>query len=365
METEQNSTNFASILPEEIKNVMSESTMESLKEYFENAVEAKVHDRVQLAVESARAIYDKEVDDKLKKLVIMMDESHKAMAVRATKKLMENYKAKLTESFARREKARTKALLENLKRSIDKEHAEMASKTIKSLMERYSGKVAKIREYYTESVKRDSEAFRDQLIESLSNYIDNRIDKLVPYEDVRKAVKNTAATHVLESFKETLEVASAKKAAKKYLKKPIMEAAAKIKKAEEENKVLTESKLALESQLNEQKRQLFLESKLKGLNSDTQAFARRVMADKPIEWITENFDYCLSLHKDQTQKAREALQQHAMNEATDKKKRKGTVNVPRTTLLETQLPNKNASRLDDNTYDARVRGVLDVILGKN
>lgn len=363
METEQNNT-FANILPDEIKNVMSESTLASLKEYFENAVEAKVHERVQLAVESARAIYDKEVDDKIKKLVIMMDESHKRMAVKATKQLMENYKAKLEAKYTSMFNRRSKALLESQKKTIDKEHTTLASKTIKKLTENFNQKVSRIRKYYTESVKRDSDAFRNQLTESLSNYIDARLDKSIPYSAVRKAVKNTAATRVLESFKQVLEVSSAKSAAKKYFKAPLMEAANTIKKAHAANEALAKDKALLESKLQEQERTLYLESKIKGLNEDAQAFARRVLADKPLTWIKENFDYCIGLHKEQTEKARAALQEHAMNNATSKQARRGRTNIPRTTLLETQLPNKNAARLDESTYDMSVRNILNDILGE-
>lgn len=363
METEQNNT-FASILPEEVKGMISESTLASLKEYFDNAVEAKVHERVQLAVESARAIYDKEVDDKIKKLVIMMDESHKRMAVNATKKLMENYKAKLDAKYNSMFNRRSKALLESQKKTIDKEHTAMASKTIQKLTESFNNKLTRIRKYYTESVKRDSDNFRQQLTESLSNYIDARIDKAIPYTAVRKAVKNTAATQVLENFKQALEVSNAKTAAKKYFKAPLMEAAEIIKKAQAANDALAKDKALLESKLQDQERTLYLESKIKGLNEDTQAFARRVLADKPLKWIKENFDYCIGLHKEQTEKARAALQEHAMNEASIKKIRRGRVNVPRTTLLETQLPNKNAARLDESTYDRSVRNVLNDILGE-
>lgn len=361
MDTKQNNT-FTNILPDEIKNVMSESTLNALSEYFENAVEAKVHDRVQLAVESARAIYDKEVDEKIKKLVIMMDESHKRMAVKATKTLMENYRAKLDAKYGKIFRRRSQALLESQKRTIDKAHTDMAKKTLGSLVTKCNRKVADIRKQFTESVKADSDKFRKALVESISTYIDNRIDKFMPYSAIRNAVKNTAATKMLESFKKVLEVSNAKKAAKKYFKKPIMEAAKTIKDTELKVNNLTASNKRLRSLLESQGRDIYLEKRLKGLNEDTKNFARRVLADKPIKWIKENFDYCINLHKEQTEKARATLQEHAMNQATSSVRRRGCVNVPRTTLLETQLPNKNAARLDENTYDASVRNIIGEIL---
>lgn len=361
METTQNNS-FTSILPDEVKSMMSESTLNALAEYFENAVEAKVHDRVQLAVESARAIYDKEVDEKIKKLVIMMDESHKSMAVKATKALMENFKSRLESKYGKILKRRTKALLESQKRTIDRVHTNMAKKALGNVMAKCNTKVNKMRKQFNESVKSESNIFQKQLIESLSNYIDQRIDKVLPYSEISKAVKNTAATKVLESFKHVLEVSNAKKAAKKYFKKPIMEAASIIEETKKNNRILESRNARLKDALKTRNRDLYLESRLKGLSEDTKSFARRVLADKPLKWIKENFDYCIGLHKEQTEKARAVLQEHAMNQATSTIRRRGRVNVPRTALLETQMPNKNAARLDESEYDASVRNIIGEII---
>lgn len=285
MDTENKETTITeSLLPAALRESLSEESLKKVEEKINQVIESKVSERVQLAVESAQANFDAEANKDLDKLVVKIEEAHKLMAMKAMKSLKENY----------------------------------------------NNKLSKVRNYYRNKVDREANLFKKNLVENLSNYIDSRIDKAMPYQEVKEAFRNNTAMKVLESFRQILNVGDAKENAKNMLKKPILEAKQMIAESNKKNNTLAKKNKELAAKLDESNKQLYLEKKMKGLDADSRSFMVRVMKNASLDFIKENFDYALSQHKEKLNEEKEVLKQRALSNPN----RKRVKNVSRSMLVE-------------------------------
>lgn len=285
---EKTNTLAESLLPAAVVENLSEESLKKVEEKLNNIVESKVNERVNLAVESAEATFDAEANKDIDKLVVKIEEAHKRMAYKTCKTLKENYEKKLK----------------------------------------------KVRAYYNDKVQKDADKFKNNLVESVNAYIDKQLDKAIPYEDLKIAFKNNTAMKVLESLKTVLGVANAATCAKQYFKKPILEAKQKLISYNKKCKQLTETANNLQRELNESKKQAYLEEKLKGLDEDSANFMRRTMKNATMEFIKENFNFALDKHKEKLNEEKENLKQRALSNP----KRKQVPSVSRSMLVENNKP---------------------------
>lgn len=296
-----------SLLPKAILENLSEDSFKKIEEKLNNIVESKVAERVDAAVAAAEANFDAEANKDLDKLVTTIEEAHKRMA----------YKAMMT------------------------------------LKENYNNKLKKVRSYYTGKVQKDADRFTGKLVECVNNFVEARIDKVMPYDELKQALKNNTAMKVLESMKNVLGVSSAAECAKSYLKEPIMEAKQKLIAYNKQCKKLDESNKQLQAKLDESNKQLYLEKKLKGLDEDSAAFMRRTMKNASVEFIKENFDFALDRHKEKMAEEKENLKQRALSNPA----RKQVKSVSRSVLVENTAPANN-----NRDYNGGINGLIKDVL---
>lgn len=285
---EQNTTLAESLLPKAILENLSEDSLKKVEEKLNNIVESKVNERVNLAVEAAEANFDAEANKDIDKLVVKIEEAHKRMACKSFKTIKENHAKQLN----------------------------------------------KVRRYYTEKVQRDADKFMNKLTERVSNYIESRVDKVVPYNQVKEAFRNNTAIKLLESLKKILGVGTAKECAKAYLKNPILEAKQKLVRYNKKCKSLEKETANLKHKLNESAKQVYLEKKLKGLDEDSANFMRRTMKNADLKFIKENFDFALDRHKEKVNEENEALRRRTLSNPN----RRQVKSVSRSMLVENAKP---------------------------
>ena len=175
------------LLPQVIVENLSEEKLAKLGEAFNRLVEAKVDERVQLATKCAQTAFNEEANGKLQKLVCQIDEAHKKAFVKA----------------------------------------------VDAICECYENQIAKVKRFYNTQVKQDSIAFQKKLLESVSNFIEETIDRTLPTTQLRKAVKNIAAMETLQSLRQLLNVDKA--SAMEEVRQPVMEAVRCINRQSKKN----------------------------------------------------------------------------------------------------------------------------------
>ena len=300
MDKKDNTKNIADLLPEAISKNLSPESLSALKEEFERLVESKVAERISVATAAAEASLDEEVNKQTTELVHKIEEAHKI--------------------------------------GLEKVYTH--------LTEKYENNLNKVRNYYKNQLGREALKFKNTLVENVSKYINARIDKLVPYEEVKAAVKNDSAMKVLESFKQMLNVNEALN--DKSVRSAIMEGYDMVQKAEKKAEVATAENAKLQKQLDEMAESYAFERNLKQLDEDQQNFMIRMAKKAGVGYVNENMGYIANLYEKKLINERKELATKEMNN----KKRAKLQNVSRRTLAEKTAPVRNEMLVEDTNLNS-------------
>lgn len=420
-------TTIADLLPEALKESFTEKQLAQLQEAFDAAVEKKVQNQLGVAVKTAEAEFDAQVNERLEKLVNKMEEANKADFKRAFGAINERVKtmkdayekristlveqAKATiakkQTLVKEAKTQTRKAQKNLikehaiakkhlNESLAKKEAE-AKAGVMSVAKHFRSQIKEdrtmavkalgsMKKYYTESVRRQANRFKNNLIESVGAYLDREIDARVPYKSIREAARNRTAMKLVESLKSVLSVDAAAKM--EAIKAPINEARQIITESENHNaKLLTENQklhdmLAekneqMEKQMNESKKQMakakaalaeakrvaFLNERLSTLPSTEQRqFVKNVMADQSIEFIRENWDYAVKQYRSKLQKENTVLAERA--KAERKSKQMAEISRRRLTEASRSVREAKAERqqMNESTTQETGRSQIDALI---
>lgn len=206
-------------------------------------------------------------------MVEKINESHKVNLVKVVNAINESHSAEV------------KAIKAKAVKRIN-ETKENANKAIANLKETYENKTAK-----------EAEMFRESITKELGKFITESIDKCIPYDEISKAVKNTKAIELLESFKKILNFDAVYES--ESLKRPILEAYTRIENSKKEISNLNEENETLKNELTkakaiiaESERKAYLAKRLAEIPSkDQRMFVERVLEKASLQFIKDNFEY--------------------------------------------------------------------------
>ena len=192
--------------------------------------------------------------------------------------------------------------LQQLVTAIDKDHTTKLKRVVESIDRVNAGKLLKVVKKYEAELNERASKFKETLVESISNYLEEYIDEAVPTQAIEEATKNRTATEVLANLRKVLAVDSAlmSESVKDAVvdgKKQIDELSAEVEKLRKENGLIKESYFKT-------KADLLLETKTTNLPEKKKEYIKRVLGDKSPKFIEENFDYTLRLFE---QKEKEKL----------------------------------------------------------
>ncbi len=282
----------------DFKKLLNEDTHKILSEESLNAIQEAYDTQVQASVTAALEEQDEQYAEKLKALVQKIDESHTAKL----KKLVE---------------------------ALDKNNASKLMKVVK-LFKRDSGK--------------EADKFKAQIVESVSNYLDEYLEEVVSKKDFEKAIKNENAYQVLQKMREALAVDSVMM--KESVKGAVIDGKSKIDEKNKENEALKKEIQTLKEQNEKLMVNMLLEEKTSKLPESKKRFMRKAMQDKPYKFIEENFDYTLNMFEKQEKAKLQTLKE----EAESKRKVKPDV-VPKQKVIEEKVNNNIEEQHGDMYID--------------
>lgn len=273
MDNNETTVNVKDLLPKELLEAVSAEGLATLQEAFDKLVESKVSEQIQTAVKSAEVSLDAVLTERMQKLVEKINESHKVNLVKVVNAINESHSAEV------------KAIKAKAVKRIN-ETKENANKAIANLKETYENKTAK-----------EAEMFRESITKELGKFITESIDKCIPYDEISKAVKNTKAIELLESFKQILNFDAVYES--ESLKRPILEAYTRIENSKKEISNLNEENETLKAELTkakaiiaESERKAYLAKRLAEIPSkDQRMFVERVLEKASLQFIKDNFEY--------------------------------------------------------------------------
>lgn len=206
--------------------------------------------------------------------------------------------------------------LKDLISAIDKDHTAKLKKVVEAVDHSNASKLLKVAKKYEREVNRDATSFKQTLVESISNYLEEYIDEAIPSQAIEEAVKNKTAMNVLSNLRSVLAVDTAlmSESVKDAVldgKKQIDDLQAEVEKLRKENTLVKEA-------YTKTKSNLLLETKTAGLPDKKKEYIKRVLGDKSPKFIEENFDYTLKLFNKKEQERIDVIKEQAFTKRTVK-----------------------------------------------
>ena len=243
------------LLPESVKEVLTEESVQTIEE--------AIKDKVTLAVEAALTSQDELYSEKLQELVQAIDKDHSSK-------------------------------LKRIVEAVDKNNADKLVKVIK----KYEGELSS-----------SAKEFKDTIVESISDYLEEYVDEAVPAAAILEATQNRTAMEVLTNLRKVLAVDSSlmSESVKEAVmdgKTQIDELASKLEKVERENALIKEA-------YNKTKADLLLEGRTAKLPAKKAEYMRKVLGDKTPKFIEENFEYTARLFDKKESERLEVIKEEA------------------------------------------------------
>lgn len=183
--------------------------------------------------------------------------------------------------------------LERLLEAIDTDHTAKLNKLVDAINHDHADKLAQAAKKFNSTLNEDASSFKQELVGNISNYLDLYLEKAIPGEEIKKAMRNTTAVKMLGQLREALAVDNA--LSKKSIRGAVKNGKHKIETLSKETQQLQENNQKLAHELTLAKSQLVLEHKTTGLPTSKRKYMFKVLGNKTPKFIEENYDYTLKL----------------------------------------------------------------------
>jgi len=250
------------LLPEELKDVLTEDSVSS--------IETALKEKVDLSVEAALTSQDELYAEKLEELVARIDSDHAAK-------------------------------MEQVVESVDENNAKKLVAVVKK---------------YERELNEDASEFKNVLVESISDYIEEYIDEAVPVQAIQEATTNKTALSVLNNLRNVLAVDSS--LMNESVKEAIVDGKDQITELHKEFDVIKLENKHLKEAYEDAASRLVLEQKLSGFNDKKAAYLKKVLSDKSAKFITENFEYTARLFDKKEKEQMAVIREEAISNRTVK-----------------------------------------------
>ena len=251
-------------LKEATKDILSEDSFKEIETAFNEAVK----DKVQLHVEKA---------------LMEQDETHAV---------------KLTE------------LLE----AVDADHTKKLEKLVEAIDHDHGMKLTAIVNRHRAVLAEEAGTFKEDLVTTVSKYLDIYLEQTFPADTLEEAVQNKKALSFLGELRKVFAVDSA--LAQESIKTAVLDGKQRLDESAEDVTKLQKENNELKAELDKLKASYVLESKSQGLAEDKKSYVHNLLKDKGSKFITENFDYTLSMFDKTEEERLDEMKKEAIVEST-------------------------------------------------
>lgn len=199
--------------------------------------------------------------------------------------------------------------LEKLLEAIDKDHTSKLHKVVESIDKNHSQKLKSLVEKFRKEIDTDAKVFKEGLVDNISNYLDLYVEKSIPAEDIKEAVKNKHAVGILENLRKALSID--KIMATEQVRTAVIDGKKQIDEASEQIKTLEEQNRILQESLESKEANLVLDKLTDGLPATKKRHMHKVFEGKSSQFINENFKYTLEMFEKSEKDKLESLKEQA------------------------------------------------------
>ena len=269
------------ILSEQFKDLISEDTLNTIEEAFEQAVTEKSKEKIQLESENVKQELDGHYTAKLEELVEKIDTDHSAKL----KKLVE---------------------------AIDTDHAVKLQKLVKGIDKKHTTMLKQVQEKYEGEINESAKMFQENLVDEISSYLDLYIDKTIPTEQISEAVKNIEAVNQIKQIRQIVGINE--EFIDSEVKEALMDGKTTIDSLRGELNEALKSNTELELRANRAEATMILEKKTSDMPSAKRQFVTKLLRNKAPKYIEENFNYVVEMFERQTQDEVDEIKESVKNQ---------------------------------------------------
>ena len=201
--------------------------------------------------------------------------------------------------------------LEELVGSIDKDHASKMEQIVEAVDTNNAKKLAQVVTKYETELNEGAVEFKETLVESISNYLEEYVMEAIPVGAIEEATQNKEAYNVLANLRNTLAIDSSLMA--EGVKTAIVEGKTEIDELKAEIAELKSNNETLTESYNDAKSAAFLESRCAKFNDKKSAYLKKVLNDKSPRFIEENFEYTARLFDRKEKEQLEVIREEAIS----------------------------------------------------
>tara|TARA_R110000765_G_C18867458_1_gene600650 strand:+ start:264 stop:1148 length:885 start_codon:yes stop_codon:yes gene_type:complete len=254
------------LLKEVSKDVLTEESLEQIETVFTEAVNTKAEERAQITTEAALATQDDEHSVKLEQLL----------------------------------------------ESIDKDHTKKLNKVVEAVDMDRTRKLKNVIRRYQTAINEEATGLKDTVVESVSDYLDSYIEESVPTSSIDKATTNKRAFDLLKDMRKMLSVDMV--LANESIREAVQDGKKTIDESRNVVKGLTTSNTELATELQQTKKDLFIEKRIGQFDEKKSNFIRKTFTDRDLSFIEENFDYTVNMFDKKAQESLDILKEEAIHE---------------------------------------------------
>ena len=219
---------------------------------------------------------------------VLTEESVQAIETAIEEKIQLSVEAALTnqdELYAEK--------LEELVTAIDKDHTDKLKRVVEAVDHNNANKLIKVVKRYENELNGRASKFKDTLVESISDYLEEYLEESVPTQAIEEATKNRTAKEVLSNLRKVLAVDSTLMS--ESVKEAVMDGKTQIDELNAKVNALAKQNKVLSEKYRSTKANLLIEAKTSNLSEGKKSYLRKILIDKTPEFIEENFEYTAKL----------------------------------------------------------------------
>lgn len=206
--------------------------------------------------------------------------------------------------------------LASLLEAINSDHSNKLTKVVEAIDQNNAKKLINIVKKYEKELNESAGSFKSQLVESLSTYIDAYIDEAIPATAIEEATKNKQALAVLEGLRKTLAIDSALMT--ESIKDAVVEGKHQIDEATTKVDSLVSENTKLKKEIESMKKSVFIESNTAKMPDSKKEYLKKILSDKDLKFVKENFDYVSKLFDKKEAEQLEVIREDAFSKRTVK-----------------------------------------------
>ena len=215
-----------------------------------------------------------------------------AIQTKAKDLAKEDYTLKLESALAKQD-AQYAEKLETFLEEIDTDHTQKMQTIIEGMDQKHYGMLQDVIRKYKTDYLTECKKFKESLVNKVDKFFDIVVEEQIPKKELHEAVENTRSKMLVEQIAQMIGMDKVQQ--NSLVKEGITEAKSQVELLKEENKKLKADRKKLLSEKVAVKRNELLAEKTQGLPKVKKQYIEKVLGNKSLDFIKENFDYTLEL----------------------------------------------------------------------